>query len=193
MNRKKEILLTVKELMLQKGVDSTFTMSSLAKKLDIGKSTIYEYFQNKDELLKDAFLMIVDEYVEEILAFENLESYAFEDAMKLQLTKLMNKASLSRMTLETFTKEHIHYLPPTYKDELQANMEEIKNKMALRFIYLFQKAVDEGIADPQKLKENEAMVSSLMIGAIFKYIDEAKDIDLDHFVDKLYQTLLLLM
>ena len=193
MSRKNEILTTVKDLMLREGIDSTFTMSSLAGRLDIGKSTIYEYFQNKDEILKEAFLMIVEEYVEEILKFDDLDLYTFEDAIKLQLRKLMSKAYLSRMTIETFTSEHIHQLPPMYKDELQAKMEEIKGKMAERFIYLFKKAVDEGIANREKLEENEAMVGSLVVGAIFKYIDEAEHIELDPFVDKLYQTLLLLM
>lgn len=193
MSRKEEILFTVKELMLHEGIDASFTMASLAKRLDIGKSTIYEYFQNKDELLKDAFLMIIEEYVEEILQFEDLDSYSFKEAMKMQLKTLMSKAYLSRMTIEAFTDEHIHHLPPMYKDELQSNMEEIKSRMSERFIYLFQKAVDEGIADKEKLSDNEAMIGSLVMGAIFKYIDEAKTIQLDQFVDKLYQTLLLLM
>ncbi len=193
MTRKEEILFTVKELMLHEGIDSSFTMASLAKRLDIGKSTIYEYFQNKDELLKDAFLMIIEEYVQEVLQFENLDLYPFEQAMKMQLNTLMSKAYLSRMTIEAFTDEHIHHLPPMYKDELQLKMEEIKGKMAERFIYLFQKAIDEGIADKEKLIDNETMIGSLVMGAIFKYIDEAKSIELEPFVDKLYQTLLLLM
>lgn len=193
MNRKEEILTTVKEMMVHEGIDSSFTMSSLAKKLDIGKSTIYEYFQNKDELLKEAFLMIIEEYVEEILFFEDIDAYSFEEAMKIQLRKLMSKASLSRMTLETFTKEHIHHLPPMYKDELEEKMLDIKEKMAKRFIYLFQKAINEGIGQQDKLEENQDIVGSLVMGAIFKYIDEAKSIDLDSFIDKLMKTLMMLM
>jgi AcrR family transcriptional regulator len=193
MNRKEEILLTVKEMMIHEGIDASFTMASLAKRLDIGKSTIYEYFQNKDELLKDALLMIIDEYVEEILQFEDLDEYSFEQAMKMQLERLMSKAYLSRMTLETFTKEHIHHIPPMYKDELQKQMQEIKERMAQRFIYLFEKALNEGVADESKMLSNEDMIGSLVMGAIFKYIDEAEGIDLKPYVDKLYNTLLLLI
>lgn len=193
MGRKEEILLTVKDMMIHEGIDASFTMASLAKRLDIGKSTIYEYFQNKDELLKDAFLMIVDEYVEEILTFEDLDSYNFEEAMKIQLERIMSKAYLSRMTLETFTNEHIHRLPAMYKDELQAQMKTIKERMANRFITLFRKAIDEGIAREEHMKNNEDMIGSLVMGAIFKYIDEAEDISLKPYVDKLYDTLLLLM
>jgi len=193
MGRKEEIILTVKDMMIHEGIDASFTMASLAKRLDIGKSTIYEYFQNKDELLKDAFLMIVDEYVEEILTFEDLDSYRFEEAMKMQLERIMSKAYLSRMTLETFTNEHIHHLPAMYKDELQAQMKTIKERMATRFITLFKKAIDEGIAHEEQMKSNEDMIGSLVMGAIFKYIDEAEDISLKPYVDKLYDTLLLLM
>ena len=51
MARKEEILDALIEIFRAQGIGSDFTMSQLAKEVNIGKSTIYEYFKTKDSLI----------------------------------------------------------------------------------------------------------------------------------------------
>ena len=48
--KQKDIAQACKELLLKKGI-SSLTMSEIAKSANMGKSTVYDYFKNKDEIV----------------------------------------------------------------------------------------------------------------------------------------------
>lgn len=58
--RRKEILLTAKQLFVQKGYDQT-SVNDILKIIDIAKGTFYYYFSSKEEVLQAIILDIVNE------------------------------------------------------------------------------------------------------------------------------------
>ncbi len=54
--------------MLKSGDMDTLSMSKIATKAEIGKSTIYEYFSSKEELVKSALKREIDISLEDFLS-----------------------------------------------------------------------------------------------------------------------------
>ena len=69
------------------GQISSLTMASLAQEANIGKSTIYEYFKNKAEVMQEAVKEIVDSYTS---SFLELEVTTFKDSFVRHAMYLLN-------------------------------------------------------------------------------------------------------
>ena len=63
--RKAAILLAARNEFCEKGLDAA-SMAEIARRAGIGKSTIYEYFTSKDELLQQACAHVWDTILEEL-------------------------------------------------------------------------------------------------------------------------------
>ena len=83
--------------MLKAGDIDTISMSKIASSANIGKSTIYEYFSSKEELVKEALKRVIDIALEDFLSVKMgktlYESYynhmkkGLEITFKIQMLK----------------------------------------------------------------------------------------------------------
>ena len=65
--KRKNIALSCKELLLERGIQD-LTISQLAKRAGVGKGTIYEYFENKEDMVFEIITIFMSEYEKELLA-----------------------------------------------------------------------------------------------------------------------------
>ena len=82
MNRRQDILDSLLEIFSKRGFSDNFTMKELAEKANIGKSTIYEYFETKEDLSNQAINRLVERSIEKIYAVNNLKNLNFEQSIK---------------------------------------------------------------------------------------------------------------
>ncbi len=59
--KRKEIALSCKDLLLEKGIKN-ITVSEIAKVANIGKGTVYEYFENKEDIVFEIVNIFIKEY-----------------------------------------------------------------------------------------------------------------------------------
>ncbi len=64
--KRKEIALVCKNILLKKGIKN-ITVSELAKAAGIGKGTVYEYFNNKEDIVFEIVNSFIDEYNKDLL------------------------------------------------------------------------------------------------------------------------------
>ena len=64
--KRKEIALACKNILLKKGIKN-ITVSELAKAAGIGKGTVYEYFNNKEDIVFEIVNSFIDEYNKDLL------------------------------------------------------------------------------------------------------------------------------
>ncbi len=64
--KRKEIALACKNILLKKGIKN-ITVSELAKAAGIGKGTVYEYFNNKEDVVFEIVNSFIDEYNKDLL------------------------------------------------------------------------------------------------------------------------------
>lgn len=64
--KRRNIALSCKELLLERGIGE-LTISQLAKRAGIGKGTIYEYFENKEDIVFEIITIFMSEYEKRLL------------------------------------------------------------------------------------------------------------------------------
>jgi AcrR family transcriptional regulator len=136
--KKKDIALGAKELILQEGINN-ITISQIAKAANIGKGTVYEYFKNKDEIvfeLVDILMVEHNKKKEKQLASlsttrEKVKSffsffYTQEDAELREIYKQFTSIALSSTNEDMITFQTECYF--LYEKWMESIIEEgVKN------------------------------------------------------------------
>ena len=190
MNRKDQIIEAVILKFQKDGFSNDLTITEIAKSVDIGKSTVYEYFKSKDDVIKETLLKMSDMNTDRIINIENIENMNFEKAFKVQLEILFEIASESRMMFEVFSKDFQNQLPPAIQGELMIKMHEVKALIEQRFVLIMFKGINEGLIKMDEDPLSVNVISGLVVGSMLRYSDTDVDLDLNKFVDKVYESLL---
>ena len=61
MDKKQRIIITMLELVVKQGVHAT-PMSQVAREANVAVGTIYHYFENKNKIIEEIYMMIVQDY-----------------------------------------------------------------------------------------------------------------------------------
>ena len=187
MNRKDQIIEAVVNKFREEGLSTDLTMTEIAKAVDIGKSTIYEYFKSKDDLMKSALLKMSENSIERIFNIENIKNMKFEEAFKAQIIVLYQIACESRMMFEVFSNDFKSQLPHAVQEEFVCKIHEVKDLIEQRFIMIMIKGVTEGIISMNEDPLSINVISGLVIGSMLRYSDADLNLDLHKFVDKVYE------
>jgi len=89
-NRKIEIIKTAEKRFIKHGLNKT-TLDEIARDLRLGKSTIYHYFESKEELFYETIKNEIKEYTDGINLLLNSENGGLIQSLKLYF---QNKAAL---------------------------------------------------------------------------------------------------
>lgn len=190
MSRRDEILDAVISKFQEEGFSTDLTISQIAKSVDIGKSTIYEYFKTKDDVFKEALFKISKDNIEEVINLKGIEEMCFEEAFKTQLSMILDVSCKSRLIYQVFSKDFIHRMPVSIKEDLKQKMEDTREIIEQRFTLIFIKGVQENLLSITRDPLNTMVFSSLIVGAILRYSGSDQLIPLNQFVDKIYNTIL---
>ena len=190
MSRKDEILDAVITKFQGQGFSTNLTISEIANKVDIGKSTIYEYFKTKDDLFKEALLKIATQSIHDVLNIKEIETLGFKDAFKAQYSKMLEVAQKSRVIYQLFSQDFMHRMPMTIKGELKCKMEETRDVIEERFTMIFVKGVEERLIHIDPDPANILIFSSLIVGSLLRYSSSNEGVPLEVMVDKIYNTII---
>ncbi len=190
MARKDEILAAVIAKFKEEGFSTDLTISQIAKIVDIGKSTIYEYFNTKDDVFKEALLKISNDSIDEIINIGDIDEMGFEEAFKTQLSKILEVSKKSRMVYQIFSKDFMHRMPMSIRDDLKKKMEDTRMIIGKRFALIFQKGIQEKLVLNNQNPSTNIIFSSLIVGAVFRYSNSKLDIPIEELVNEMYKAIL---
>ncbi len=193
MGRKEEILDALIEILTNKGISSNFKMKELAEKVNIGKSTIYEYFDTKDELLHQAVCRLVENSIKSIYSLEINEEDNFEVSFKKDLHFLFNLSLNSSNVLNMVNPGFENYMPAESKKEIMTQVNAIRTHYNKKFEALFKKGILEGVLIAENMLTNNLMISSLVVGSIIRIGNQEVKIteqELKDYIDAVYVTVL---
>ena len=190
LNRKDQIIEAVILKFQEEGFSTDLTITEIAKSVNIGKSTVYEYFKSKDDVIKEALVKMSDLNTDRIFNIENIENMKFEEAFKAQLVILFHIASESRMMFEVFSKDFKNQLPLAIQGELMEKMHEVKELIEQRFVMIMIKGVNEGLISIDQDPVSVNVISGLVVGSMLRYSDADANLDLHQFVNKVYEAVI---
>ena len=191
MARKDEILDALVDIFRQKGVGSDFTISELARKVNIGKSTIYEYFSTKDDILKEAIGRVIGTSIERIFDRNSIEGHTFEEAFKSEMRFLFDLAKSSRFLIGLITPELRRSMPANHQEDFKEQMQNVAKYYEKRFVDIFTKGIEEGIFNQENVAINTMLISSLVTGSIIRYANAdsavTEALNIEEYIDALHQ------
>ncbi|MDR7078260.1 AcrR family transcriptional regulator [Neobacillus niacini] len=163
--KKQEILRSAAAVLIEKGYQGT-TMEEIAAKLLMTKGSMYYYFKNKDDLLHQCHLMIME------LCLEGIETVFNSDCTPIE--KLRN-AIKEHILLATSEKSMFMALA---KPNHNFSDEQLKEVLELRKIYsqYFDRIINEGI-EKQVFENVDVKMARLIILGALNWIQEWYDQD----------------
>ena len=188
--KKMEILQSAIYVFAEKGIQKT-KMIDIAEKAGIGKGTIYEYFDSKENIFEEAF-------------------HSHFGQMELQVTQLAESSSdavtklkiLMRTTLVDFFIEHGEFagiMMDFWAEGIRQKDENILGIVNLKDMYtmfrgvvsdILQQGIDEGVFKTM----NKFAVASAIIGSfdglLLQWIVDREAINLDSLTNELLSVLI---
>jgi len=135
MELKERIIEEASKLFFQKGIKS-MTMSDIASHLGISKRTLYEVFEDKEELLEaciDSHTKHADQKIKELV---NESENVIDAMMRIYAKHLNDRHKLNKSVIHDLRKYH-----PRLYQNIECRQKEDSNI----FIPLFEKGVKQGL------------------------------------------------
>lgn len=194
LSRKEDILDALGDIIQAKGINANFTISELAHKVDIGKSTIYEYFKTKDELLSEAMIRVFKNAMEQIEERRLDPSKSFEESLKDELSFAFDLATGSSYIFKFLTPDFRDTIPSNMKGQFAEYMRKTTKQYEELFRNLVAKGIEEGVLKPGNLSVQAALFASIVSGSI-QYVARAENeqaipVDHEELIHGVYDTIL---
>lgn len=173
--------------MLKAGDIDTISMSKIALNCNIGKSTIYEYFPSKEELVKQALKRVVD--------------IALEDFLTVKMGNTLYESYYAHMKkgLE-IAKDAIKLVGyPSTNNISFMNKEDIDEMVSGALLPIFDRLVEiynQGVEEKTIIPKRDFTSKLYVLAAFFKgmLLEKYKhNIPDDEFMDDLYENVLILV
>lgn len=163
MSTKDRIVDKVIELLQQNVKYEEISMTMVADKVGIGKSTIYDYFNTKSELLIASVYKYMILLEEKLLDFD-LNDYNFHDAFIKQLNNFLNNNITPEFALAFITDQKTLFTDDLNKVDIY--LQNIQNKITNRFKEIFIKGIEEKIITINETENITYLLNSMILGAV---------------------------
>lgn len=160
-NIKETIVLEARKILIESGYKS-FNMRDIAKQSGIGVGTLYNYFSDKDELVREVF---IDDWNKAILTVKSLETYN---------ASLKSKINEMYLSINKFLENYlVIFLEMAYSSNVKkCDNADIMNPMyvSMEAILLFHRNLGEVHSEVPLDKLAHFIVSNLVALCREKYI-----------------------
>ena len=195
MNRRQEIIDALLDMIKKEGLTVNFTMSELARKVDIGKSTIYEYFSTKEDVIQAAITQLFEQMIETIFNQPFDDTHDFESLFKEQLRFMFELNDQKKYIMRYIQMEYEHSFPKFIQPSMIQKMQQLRLFYEERFANIIKKGITEGVIPGPLDAKKTFMVQSLVSGSIMRYtnVDVEHTLSLDETIDAIYDSLIVIV
>jgi AcrR family transcriptional regulator len=192
MNRKQEIVNALLEKIEDGGLNVNFTISELAKTVDIGKSTIYEYFDTKEAIIEEAVNQIVDNALTSVFEQKNDMNAPFERAFKDMLKFMFDLACEKSYMTRFLQLEYQESLPKMFRPHMIKKLNDVRQFYEQKFTALIQKGIEEGVLKIDYDQKKAFMIQAIVAGGIMRFMNVQVDnnLSVDDTIDAIYEAII---
>lgn len=175
MDTKEKIIKAVSSVYIEGGIQSV-TMRKVAEKVGIGKSTVYEHFESKEDMIVQTFLYVANNLVEHLhMDYQKLQKLPFQTGLKKSIKSLIEMlqgeiGSYAGMFKEFQELSTSNYLKKICENELK----EMRLRANEYTKQMFEKGIEEGVfrSDLEEIDLINFQGVYLMLCAGFSGTDE---------------------
>ena len=182
--KRSDIACSCKDILLEHGIKN-LTISQIAKTAGVGKGTIYEYFENKEDIVFEIITMFIVEHEEKL--------------QEITDQNISTKDKLFHYFYMIHEDENSHKQLNIYREFLAISMTngtqemvDFNVKCREKFTDILEQIIKDGISKGEIRRESQDMVSALLtfkLGLVIETHTAALDpkYEITHFLDALFK------
>ena len=150
--KRKDIALACKEIVLESGIRN-LTISKLAVAAGVGKGTIYEYFENKEDIVFAIINLMMQEYDEQ-KEKKLLQASSTKEKVEIFLSFFYTQENAELIAI------HKEFVSISLSNPNQS-MIEFQAKCSQSYFAWFREIIESGIEKGELLPESQALAKGL--------------------------------
>lgn len=193
MQTKKEAILdSVLEILSNPDTKKKLTISNIAKTLDIGKSTIYEYFTHKEQMIEEAIMLMINRNESLLLGIHDFETLSFKEAFYNHIKQGFTMTAQNQMAQHLTQNVEYASISNEAKMRIMNHVLSLYQKARKQMQSVYQKGIDEGILVPPITPERMRSIEALTFGAFVTANNPINNWTYDMIIDDLFNSVCLL-
>lgn len=189
MTKKDAILEEVLEL-IHENASQKFTMKNLAEQLNRSKSSLYEYFSSKDEMITEALEHLIETNVKVII--RSNEDSPFRTRLKSYFLRYMVLVENKRMLQNMVYHPDINTLPIPLQKQLQEKIFNAQHEVSQYFWAIMDKGLEEQILTGPISAERKLVLRSMMLGSMIEFSHFSLPLDKEAYADELLESMIVI-
>ena len=182
--KRKDIALSCIDLLLEKGIKK-LTVSEVAIQAGVSKGSIYDYFENKEDIVFEIIRNDISNYQDNL--YEQITpSISTREKVFLLFDFLLSENDMFQKHQNIY-KEYVSINLGTYND----NMSEFNKECSVFFKTTIEKLIKEGITKGEIIEDSLKLVGGLLAvekGFLMIHWTEGKDVksELKEFINMIF-------
>jgi len=160
------------------------SMSQIAERAGIGKSTVYDYFETKDALVEETYLYLFDKYHKILL--QEIDMTSYKETMIRQLSLILEVVEDAKIIMEAIMAAQNELVVFNYK-HCSTKIQSIQKAMEIRFGQIFILGTQENIIHVTNKPYASNIIQALISGLMFQYTDGKIDISRQGLLELIYE------
>lgn len=166
------------------------SIAQIALEAEIGKSTVYEHFENKESLISNTYDLLLNHY--ETILLKPLSEKTFEKQFKEQIELILTVLLDAKEIMDAILKNEQTLYDPT--GVIERKSRHIQERIQERFTQIFQKGLDENIIIPTvESPFQKNVIEALMSGLLYQYCTNMIDIKKNELLNLIYHSSLVIL
>lgn len=175
---------------------SSIKVADIAQKANIGKGTVYEYFESKEQLIAEAIIHMVKQGIQALEKVADSPS-GFKESYRLILEHMEEMMSRNKTFFKYFTLNECNFsMHKTIQTIVEQQFEEIRSIYVGLFERIVEKGIREGIlkGKPSVMDGYIAYSNSMMCLLLYKQgFKELEYLNRDEVMEKSYEVFVKLL
>ena len=164
------------------------SLSKVAQEAEIGKSTVYEHFKNKEEMISSTYAYLLHKYQQILL--EPIVMASFKEAFIAQIKRILCVMSDAKSIMDAIMNTQLDGIP-SLNLEHQKLMENIQEQMNLRFTDIMTLGIQSNEIQVQNITPfTKNIIQALISGLLLQYVKGEMDLNDDGICELVYQQVL---
>lgn len=184
MQTTKDRILSAVVSYIKEGLTDQISLAKIASDAEIGKSTVYEHFKSKEEMIEETYRYLLSQY--ESILLKDISKMTFKGAFIEQLERNLIVMEDARTIMDMLMNHHADQFYKFGKS-LEPKVLELQSKIASRFESIMKLGVIEGIIAPRIPKPYDRyVIQAIMTGLMFQYVNQKMEIERDQLLELIY-------
>jgi len=186
--RTKDKILQVMMNYIKSGINlENVSMQTIANDVEIGKSTLYEYFDNKQQIITEAYVYLIRHYHEILVNVD--KSKGFEYALKKEIQLIIEVMTEAKMIMEAILQNSVNI--DITSIEIIDEIKVVSRSIEQQILSIFELGYQEKIISNQYFKKDAKYVIKALLGNLsLQYVSQETHFSETEIVDFIYQTIL---